>query len=593
MGRSDRIVFLALAGAAYVYVIARAIMVPVILDEAGAFHMFVLTGDFVPFVAKWDAGNHLVYSALEQVSYFLFGESLIGLRIWSVFGFALYAWYLWRCGPWFRSAVVRWCAWAALLCVPFMVEFFSLARGYGLAMGFWAMTLHHLVRSVTRPTRKDLIAVLVGTILTTWTLLSTLMICGGVIAIVGLMALRDRWPLGRGWTIVSVAGLGILPWSVMVAFALDLSAHGALYAGSSGGYTDGTIASLGGQLLGLREAPWTMILTVLVAALAGLLMAHSKDGAPAGQRIPLALLTGLLVFDALALSLSHALLGSNLPTDRVALYVVQPAVMVVALGIDAIGAKWAWCRVLAAALLFLPYREASWANVDHTSYWAEQAAPASFYRLVEEHQRTKDRPLLVGGYVFLAKSTWPFGARVHGSGLVALDAEGFPQPTCDLLMIDSTAFDPPPGFRVIARAKSGHNNLMERIEPLRTHLMVDSVFSLPMSDDEFRFLWEVAARPWKGRSLLLGLDARITSPRGTIDTDLTISVKDSAAAHIFHNRIAVDHYRGSTTDGWARLVMRIPLVPDSAATIGFSLHNQRRRWYALDSVRVRVYTIDG
>lgn len=592
MGRADHIVFLILACLAFAYVIARAALVPPILDEVGAFHSYVLTGDFVPFVAQWDAGNHAVYSALEQVSYFLFGESLFGLRIWSVLGFGLYAWYVWRCGPWFTSAVVRWCAWAALLCVPFMVEFFSLARGYGLAMGFWAMTLYHVASFISNPSRRELITVLTGITLTVWTLLSTLMACGLVIALLVFIIARGGSSLKRTTALLWVLALGVLPWMAALLFALGLREHGALYAGAKEGYAEGTVGSLGWEILGEFGVQWPLIIAVLTVAAIGLGLVRTAPRRNIVGGTALALLTALLLCDAGALSFSHILLGSNMPTDRVALYIVQPAVLVIALGIDAMSARWAWCGGLAVGLLLLPWREVREANVDHTSYWVEQAVPASFYRIVEERQRATDRPLIVGANVFIAKATWPFSFREQGMELNALDHDGFPQPLCDLLMIDSTVFEPPPGFRVIARAKSGRNNLMERVEPLRTKLMVDSSFSLCLSDDELRRLWEVAAERWTGRSLLLSVDTRIISSRGTLDSELSYTVRDSASEWLSHGHIPLDHYRGSSHDGRVRLGIRVPEVPATARSIGFNIYDPRHREYALDSVRVRIYTLD-
>src|SRR5690606_18920458 len=61
----------------------------------------------------------------------------------------LYALYVWRVGTWFKSAAVSGLCRAALLLTPFVLEFFSLFRGYGAGIAFVLMGMYHLVRFTT------------------------------------------------------------------------------------------------------------------------------------------------------------------------------------------------------------------------------------------------------------------------------------------------------------------------------------------------------------------------------------------------------------------------------------------------------------
>lgn len=588
MVRADRIIFLVLACAAWAYVVARAFLVPAVHDEAGAFHMFVLTGDFVPFVTGWNAGNHFTQDALAQASYFLFGESLIGLRAWSVLSFLLYAWYLWRSGPWFRSTFVRWCMWAGLLCVPFMVEFFSLARGYGLAMAFWSMTIFHTVRYAQERSYRDLIVALIGLSLALWSLVSMLMILAGVLVVLGVHVLQGKTLRGEQRRLVPVVLLGVVPWSAAVLFALALKANGALYAGTGAGYFEGTLASVSGHVMNSWSPPWLLVLAVLVLVALGFWSARPAWMENRRTVIAASLLLAVLLVDALGQTLSSMLLGSRLPTDRAALYLVQPMIMLVALSVDLIGVRWTWTRVLAAVLLLLPLREARRANVDFAVCWPDQAIPAEFYRIVAERQQRSDRPLIVGAQEFQAKSTWAFGSHAHGLRLNALDQFEFPQPVCDLLMIDTTSQTAPTGFRTIARGDGGRINLMERTEPLRTRLLLDSVLSSPMSSDEFRTFWRADAKPFRGLDLIIEISADIRSERGTINSIVYAYVEDEDGHKPYDRHVQVDHFRGSSHDGAFVLAEHLPRLGPRAARIEFGLYNPAYRTFSLDSVRLRV-----
>ena len=588
MGRTDRLVFLVLACSAWGYVIARSILVPVVHDEANAFYLFTLTGDFIPFVAKWDAGNHFVYDALAQVSYFMFGHSLVALRMWSVLSFVLYAWYLWRCGAWFSSAFVRWCLWAGLLCVPFMIEFFSLARGYGLGLAFWTMALYHLVAFSESRGRGDLAATLSAMALACWATLSMLMVWTGVLTFVVGTILLDRSKKPKAKALGVIALLGVLPWALAVLFAFGLKNQNALYTGTEHGYFYGTLGSISGVVGGLGDAPWLVVGMVVLLSAIGLAMNRRRGSDRQIQQAAVPIVFGLLVFDALAQSLAGAVLGSHLPTDRAALYLLPPLVLVSAMGVDAISARFKWVQTLAVVFLLLPLREVQRLNVSHATLWQDQMIPAEFYRIIADRQQASDRLLLIGAHRFQEKCTWPFGMRQHGVHLNELDPLEFPQPICDLLMIDTGAYTPPPGFRVIARGASGVNNLMEREMPLRMRVLVDSALSFPMSPNEFRMVWEADATPYRGMDLVLEFSAWIRAPRGLTKSDVFVTVEEEGGAKPVDRQMHIDDQRGSVEEGPFAVAVHLPRLSNNAQFIKLGLYDPYWSRFALDSVRFRV-----
>jgi hypothetical protein len=414
------------------------------------------------------------------------------------------------------------------------------------------------------------------------------MICGGMLVVLGVVAIRNKAVRGTPRIWIAVAALGAAPWVGAVLFALGLQERGALYAGTDRGYVDGTISSICGPVLDMWNGGWTIVTVLCALMLGGLLALRSRPSPPAGMVPALSILSGLLLFDALAQTFSGAVLGSRGPTDRAALYLVQPAIMAAALAVDAIGERVHLFRVLVVCLLFIPLRGIRQANVDYASFWRDQAVPAEFYRLVAERQRQADRPLLIGAQEFIAKSTWGFGARAHGLELNALDQFAFPQPVCDLLMIDTTAYTPPAGFRVIARSGSGRNNLMERTTPLRTRILVDSSFSLPLSDAQFRTFWRADAERYRGLDLVLELSTGITSTRGTISSIVYAFVEEEDGSKPYDRHVMVDHFRGSSFHGTFTLAEHLPRLSERASRIEFGLYNPAWRRFSLDSARLRV-----
>jgi hypothetical protein len=79
MSTRDRKLFLLFAGVAFAYVALRAVLVPLTHDEARTFFVYTRTGEFLPWLGHWDAGNHVLCTALGWLSYEAFG-----MAAWSM-----------------------------------------------------------------------------------------------------------------------------------------------------------------------------------------------------------------------------------------------------------------------------------------------------------------------------------------------------------------------------------------------------------------------------------------------------------------------------------------------------------------------------
>lgn len=185
--RAERLLHLVIAIAAGAWLLLRAACVPLTHDEAATFQTYVLTGVYLPWQAHLDAGNHLLATAATRISYLLFGDGPLALRLFSVLAFGLWAWYAWGITRGMASAALRIAASCALLLTPFVLEFFALFRGYGLALAFLLMALHHAIAYWHRAQRIDLLLALSAASLATAASLNMLVI-GAMLF--GMAALR-------------------------------------------------------------------------------------------------------------------------------------------------------------------------------------------------------------------------------------------------------------------------------------------------------------------------------------------------------------------------------------------------------------------
>jgi len=125
----------AILAAAFAYYLWRAATLSITTDEAFTATSFVAP-PWLQILTTYDANHHFLHSYLCKLVTSIFGLAPFPLRIPALLGAALYLWSAFRltrtlCG---NSPVMP--ALCALLAFhPGLVDYFSLARGYSLALG--------------------------------------------------------------------------------------------------------------------------------------------------------------------------------------------------------------------------------------------------------------------------------------------------------------------------------------------------------------------------------------------------------------------------------------------------------------------------
>jgi hypothetical protein len=332
----------------------RAWHLPLVHDEARTWLVYVLSGDFLPFRAQWDAGNHVLVTAAAWCGQRLFGEAPFVLRLFPVLSFALYAWYGWRLSTRLKATAIAWSFRAAWIGTPFLLDFFSLFRGYGPALALQALAVYHFITFISAPRDHRLWPLLLAVALGTWCSLN------GTLARPG-----DAHPGAAGYrcpdldqrrAVLAVQWLviGLLPLLIALLYGQGLAERGALYYGSDVGWVDGTLTSLTLPLLGTDEpaASWLLLVPVLLAFMEVVwaLVKGRRDA----LRTPLAGVAMLLAAEVAGRTLMHLLWGTLFPVDRTALHLIPLALLLFALAADDVAARRSWTSWIAALVLLAP-----------------------------------------------------------------------------------------------------------------------------------------------------------------------------------------------------------------------------------------------
>ena len=317
------------------YVFLRALKMPITIDEALTF--------LAHLRASWPAmlspahmrvgmpANHLLNSVLARVSASLFGPPELALRLPNVLAFALYLVFGWRTLRRLASPALALAAFPLLFANPYVLDFFSLCRGYGLSLAFLALGVWLGLEALEdRPGGAAKSAGALGA-LALASLASFPLVAPLAVAAAGIIAIRGRRAARRREPLVSIAMREVLPGALIgAATAAIVLAHlrrmanlDLLYFGGTRGFVADTVGTLVRKSFygSAREgalAPWAIGAVVALFWMVNGLAVWRRRSASLAFLACLLLLDGSVVESIAA----HAFLGSRFVVSRVAIFFV-------------------------------------------------------------------------------------------------------------------------------------------------------------------------------------------------------------------------------------------------------------------------------
>jgi hypothetical protein len=135
------ILFGLIASALFVYEVLRAARISITFDEAATYMSYLSSSVFAVFDLR-AANNHFLYTFLARLSGIFAGSSELSLRLPSLLGYLLYLGSSWAILNRFFGRFMALSGFLFLNLNPFVLDYFSLGRGYGLSLGFEMAALY-------------------------------------------------------------------------------------------------------------------------------------------------------------------------------------------------------------------------------------------------------------------------------------------------------------------------------------------------------------------------------------------------------------------------------------------------------------------
>ena len=581
ISRKERFLFLLLASVVLVYVALRAALVPFVHDESASVMWYAERGEFLPYLAHWDANNHVLSSAFGAFLIGALGLPLLAVRTGSVLAFVLYAWAVHRIGARVQDLVLRWCLWAALLLCPFLLDFFSLFRGYGAEMAFLMVAVEGGMAYAEQRRLRDLGLLLGGMLLADLAVLALVPLWAAVVGATGLgLFLRQRAhalprPM-QAWSVWVL--LGALPCAIAVVVAFTMRSLGLLYHGSTEGFLEVTVAPLFGLVLGVQHNLLYLLTgALLIASTVLLLRAKHKAGS---------VVAALFWGDVLLRVVMALLLGVNYPEDRAALHLLPLAILLLVFAVDVVQRERPVLKWSALLLLALPLRMVATVNFDHTLLWPEQSVPTRFLERIVDMQRAQDRPLVIGAYHQL-NLCLALNARTHGLSLNAPEVDGFPEGPHDVRIVDHRFLqDALVGFHSVDHDPGPGLDLLVRDTPLSWSLVFEHMLPDPAPDAEFVEVF-AADSTYVNDDLLVEVHATMYDTDDRLNAYLVTSTK-LAEVDMRYDAVPLGLYRTLTTGGEVHLARLLPGNTGADRRVAY-FWNVRPPGTRFTDITVRVY----
>ena len=591
---NERTAYLLAALAVFLYVIVRAIVVPMVHDECASAIWYAQAGEWLPYRSHWDTNNHFTNSGSGVLFHHLFGMHAWALRLGSVIAFVIYAWAAWRLGGHIRERVVRWCMWSAMLLCPFMLDFFSMFRGYSFEMAAWTLALDLMIRYATSRSSKHLIVALAAlffasassiVLVPTWALALVLLVCLFV-----LFWKRLSIP-ERIVQMLSFATLGAGPFWYVANVVLYFKEHEALTYGTSKGFVIGTVGSITPLLLG--SAHQTVVAGVVALMIISTLICVLTIRKNQVFGSPFILITLLLWADVVTRMVMARVLGANFPADRTGMYYIPLALLSIAFAADALAQRrsgWKWS---AGVLLFLPLRTLATANLDHTFIWPEQSIPERFATRVLDEERRLGRSPVIGGPAQF-ELCWPLDAQMEGRIVPLLQPADLWRDLGDLydLRIIDRRFPPEDlsQYHAIDSAKGPGLSLWQRNEPLKC-VPVDTIITgAKTGTDEFYEFAHIPCGSAYREDILLDVKVPITVHNAPPDLQVVLELRDSLDGKMFFAGEPLRAQRAEWDGETFHFARSFPATTP-AFHIVLYVFNHRRVTVALGEARTVVYRV--
>ena len=320
----------------FAYTAYRALVLSITWDEAFSYLQFTRHEIFIPEkYEQMHANNHFLNTWMSIYFIKWFGVSEFVLRLPALIAHLLFLFFSYKL---IRNFENKWLVLVAFLIInlnPYILDFFSLSRGYALSLGLMMTSIYYLYTYFANEYKAKyaIYSSLTGALATlaNFVILNYFIVSFGIILLVaGYIFLKYKGKLANQ-SLVAIAGTTVIVslslW-FLVPVAMKLKEGGALFYGGKSGFWSDTICTITDRCFyGLpyphifQQAAKGFLFFIIAAVIVivGYKIIKKKTSS---SLLFLGALLFLILFCALSTLVQHHFLGTLLLIDRTAMFFV-------------------------------------------------------------------------------------------------------------------------------------------------------------------------------------------------------------------------------------------------------------------------------
>jgi hypothetical protein len=570
----------------FIYIVLRAVYVPVIHDELVSWQLYMKSGLFLPLEGYVDANNHVINSFLGYMASKIFPETAFTIRLANVFSLPLYLFFAFKISKMLESRFLRWLLFIALSSSDFILEFFALGRGYGISQAFLMIALFFGLQFCDSNKLKHILYSVVAVFFMLWSNLSlfnfSLILVAYQILVFGIYTKSTT--AEKIFLALSILTL-FIPTSL---YALYLKNQGNLYLGEGGSFASNVLHSLGKLIFNTKGVESNIvfgIVSLTIFLTVGVQVSKSlKKTILINQHFFLTLLFFGNIFLMVA---QHHILDVNYPVNRAALSVWFTLIIAFFFSLDA-QKVLPQAKYTAILFLILPIQFLTKINLSYTKLWDYELISSSFYEIIE-----KANPSATIGGKNVQKHVWNFESRKQNTNINSLqiysteNASNF-----DFLLIrNDSNLVIPTNFSLLECNSISDLCLYQNQKPATRTFLFDSTISHHFYEDEFIPLWVPVPDSFSGNGVYVEVDGFFKTEYSSSNVAFVVS-KTSANGDIkYYNSLELVTISNILHNGEKlKTGLLLPKI-DVNEKAGVYLWNSSKNVLELNKVYIRFYSI--
>tara|TARA_R110001592_G_scaffold325782_4_gene606320 strand:+ start:235470 stop:237236 length:1767 start_codon:yes stop_codon:yes gene_type:complete len=298
----------------WTYLIIRSHTVFLITDEIVTKWSYMIDWNPLPYMGYIDANNHFLNSFLGGLFYRIFhSDASWVIRLPNILAFPLFFWSAIRFAPFFRQKINFYGLLIVFTCSAFIIEYFALARGYGLSIALFVSGIQFLLHYIQYQKKNAFY----------WCIISFLFACYSNMSLVPLILMAFVY-LGlylihkKTFTQLTFLVAALVPIFYAIQYSFHLKEIGKLYYGGENGFYQNTLHSLTQYFWNTGNFYLDIALTlVFLGIVYTAVVVFTQQKSIFNSAIILYSFCIAAVANILA---QHYILGVKFPEDRAAIY---------------------------------------------------------------------------------------------------------------------------------------------------------------------------------------------------------------------------------------------------------------------------------